>query len=77
MNYWSLSSVVLLFALLAFVVGAILMLSVVTKCDDQLENDRANATRANLILLVSVTLALLVLATQRLELGEAVKHLMQ
>lgn len=75
-QHWQVSSVVLLFAVLAFVVGLVLALSVVTKHDDQLEYDRANTTRSTLILLVSVSLVLLVIATQRLELVDSIKHLM-
>ena len=77
MHYsWTVSSVVLLFAVLAFVIGLILALSVVTKKDDELECDRANTTRATLLLLVAFVTAVLVLAVQRLELGHAVKDMM-
>ena len=75
-SHWSVSSVILLFAVLAFVVALVLTLSVVTKRDCEVEADRANTTRATLLLLVAATVALLTLATQRLELGNAVKTLM-
>lgn len=73
---WTTSSVVLLLAVLAFVIGLILTLSVITKRDCEVEADRANTTRATLLLLVAFTVGILVLALQRLELGHAVKSLM-
>ena len=76
MHQWTVSSVVLLFALIAVVIGLVLALSVVTKKDGEVEHDRANTTRSTLILLVAISLVMLVVAVQRLELGEAVKHLM-
>lgn len=76
MHQWTVSSVVLLFALIAVVIGLVLALSVVTKKDGEVEHDRANTTRSTLILLVAIALVMLVVAVQRLELGEAVKHLM-
>lgn len=72
----SVSHVLLLLALLAFVTGVVLMLSVISKSDDQVECDRANTTRSTLLLLAAISLVLLVLAAQRFELGDAVKHLM-
>ena len=74
--HWSVSQTVLLFAVLAFVVALVLALSVVTKRDCEVEADRANTTRATLLLLVAATVALLTLATQRMELSHAVKTLM-
>ena len=76
MHSWSVSDAVLLLAILAFVIGLILALSVVTKKDDELECDRANTTRATLFLLIAFVVATLVLAVQRLELGHAVKSLL-
>jgi len=76
-SHWSVSSTILLFAVLALVVGLVLALSVVTKRDCEVEADRANTTRATLLLLVSFSVGVLVLATQRLELGHAVKSLME
>jgi len=75
-SHWSLSDVVLLFAVLAFVIALVLALSVVTKRDCEVEADRANTTRATLLLLVSAVVSLLTLATQRLELSHVVKSLM-
>ena len=77
MHYsWSVSSAILLLAVLAFVVALVLSLSVIAKKDCEVEADRANTTRATLLLLVAAVVALLTLATQRLELGHAVKSLM-
>jgi glucose uptake protein GlcU len=77
MHSWSYSHVVLVLALLALVIGVVLLLSVVAKHDDELENDRANTTRSSLILLAAIALFLFVLAVQRVELAHAVKHLME
>lgn len=74
--HWQVSYVVLLLALLAFVTGLVLALSVVTKKDCELESDRANTTRATLLLLAAISLVLLVIAAQRFELGDAVRTLM-
>lgn len=76
MYSWSVSNAVLLLALLAFFVALVLALSVVAKRDGEVEADRANTTRATLLLLVALVAMVLVLATQRLELGHAVKSLM-
>ena len=74
--HWQISSVVLLFALIAFVIGIVLALSVISRPSEQVEADRANTTRSYLLLLASVALVLFVLAVQRLELAEAVSHLL-
>ena len=74
--HWQVSYVVLLLALLAFVTGLVLALSVVTKSDESVEHDRANTTRSTLLLLAAISLVLLVIAAQRFELGDAVRHLM-
>ena len=77
MHSWSVSDVLVLFLVLAFVVGLVLTLSVVTKSDDRLECDRANQVRAQLILLVAFVLGVLALVYQRYDLSAAVKHLME
>lgn len=74
---WSVASVVLLFALVAFVLGLVISLSVITKRDAEVECDRANTTRATLLLLIAFVIAVLVLVAQRHELSHAVHHLMQ
>ena len=74
--HWQVSYVVLLLALLAFLTGVVLALSVISKSDSDLECDRANTTRATLLLLAAISLVLLVIAAQRFELGDAVCTLM-
>lgn len=74
--HWQVSYVVLLLALLAFLTGVVLALSVISKSDSDLECDRANTTRATLLLLAAISLVLLVIAAQRFELGDAVRTLM-
>ena len=76
MHQWSVSSVVMLLAVLALLVGLVLTLAVVAKRDSQVEEERANTIRAQLLLLVAVAVGVLVLATQRLELADSIRHLM-
>lgn len=73
---WTVSDAILLLAVLAFIVALIISLSVITKSDSGVECDRANTTRATLLLLVALTVAILTLAFQRLDLSHAVKNLM-
>ena len=73
---WTVTSVVALLGLLAFVIGAILMLSVITKKDCEVEADRANTVRAQLLLLTALVVAVYTLVSQRWELSHAVKSLM-
>ena len=70
------SHALLFLAVLAFVVGTVLALSVVTRKDEDVEHDRANTTRSTLLLLVAFTLAVLVLAYQRYELADSVKDML-
>ena len=76
MNSWSVSDVLAVFLVLAFVIGVVLMLSVVSKSDEKVECDRANTIRAQLILLAAFVLGALTLVSQRYELASSVKHLM-
>lgn len=73
---WTVSDAILLLAVLAFVVALVISLSVITKKDSDVECDRANTTRATLLLLVALTVSILTLAFQRLDLSHAVKNLM-
>jgi len=73
---WTVSDAILLLAVLAFVVALIISLSVITQKNSDVECDRANTTRATLLLLVALVTSVLVLAFQRLDLSHAVKHLM-
>jgi cell division protein FtsW (lipid II flippase) len=59
---WSVSNILLIFALMAFIIGVILALTVITKKAEHLDdNDRHNATRAHLFLPIAFTLGILVL----------------
>ena len=73
---WTVSDAILLLAVLAFVVALVLVLSVITQKNSDVECDRANTTRATLLMLTALTVAALTLAFQRLDLSHAVKHLM-
>lgn len=75
MEYFTNSHVVFLFALIAFIIGFVLVLSVIVKHDDQLECARPNITRATLLLLTALVLAVFILVVQRFELQHVVKHL--
>jgi glucose uptake protein GlcU len=76
MSHWNVSSVLMLLAFIAFILGLVIALSVITKKNEDLESDRANTTRSYLLLLASISLVLFVLVAQRFELGQAVRHLM-
>ena len=76
MKHWGVGDVAVLFLLLAFVVGLVLALSVITKSDDQVECDRANQVRAQLILLVAFVLGVIALVAQRYELSHAVQNML-
>lgn len=73
---WTVSDAILLLAVLAFVVALVLVLSVITQKNSDVECDRANTTRATLLMLTALTVAALTLAFQRLDLSHAVKYLM-
>ena len=77
MHAWGVSSVLALLLVLAVVIATVLTLSVVTKRDEDVEADRANTIRAQLLLLLAIGVAGLVLVSQRYELGQAVKHMME
>jgi len=74
---WSVSAVLALFLLLVFLIALILTLSVITKKDCEIENDRPNTIRAQLLLFLAVAMGVIVLISQRYELAHAVKHLME
>ena len=63
-------------AVLALIAGIVLMLSVITKKDEELEQDRANTTRATLLLLTSFAIAVLALVYHRYELADSVKQML-
>jgi heme/copper-type cytochrome/quinol oxidase subunit 3 len=74
---WTVSTVLALFLLVVFLIALILTLSVVTRKDCDIENDRANTIRAQLLLFLAVAMGVVVLVSQRYELSHAVKHLME
>ena len=76
MEYFSNANVVFLFALIAFIIGFVLVLSVITRRDEDIECQRPNITRATLLLLTALVLAVFILVVQRFELAHTVKHLM-
>ena len=77
MHSWTVSDVLALFLLVLFVIALVLVLSVVTKKDCEIEADRANTLRAQLLTLLAVALGVVVLVAQRHELQHAVHHLME
>lgn len=70
------SGALLLLAILALVIGSILTLALIVRSDEELEHERANTTRATLLLLVSFTLAIMVLVFQRHELADSVRGML-
>ena len=75
--HWTTSQALSVFLVVLFVIALVLVLSVVTKKDCEIEADRANTIRAQLLTLLSVALGILVLVSQRHELAGAVKHLLE
>ena len=74
-NHWGVSHVTMIFALIALIIGVVLMLSIITRKNDEVDCDKANIVRANLLLLTALVLAVFVLVAQRFELSKMVKHL--
>lgn len=72
------SSMLYLFAVIALVIGVVLMLTVVVQTAEEVDSDedKHNTTRSTLFLLLAFTLAIFVLVQQRYELKDAVKSLM-
>lgn len=70
------SSALILLAVIAFLIGLVLTLTVVTKKDSEVEQDRANTTRATLLLLVALVLVFLVVVYQRVELSDSVRDML-
>ena len=77
MHNWSVSCALSVFLVVLFVIALVLVLSVVTKKDCEIEADRANTIRAQLLTLLSVALGVLVLVSQRHELASAVHTLLE
>lgn len=76
MYSYGVSDVLYVFAVMAFVLGLLLTLTVITKSDCALEADRANTVRAQLLLLVAFVIALFALLCQRTQLVDSVRHLL-
>lgn len=74
--YWSVSDVILFFTVIALVLGLVLTLAVIVKRDSEIECDRANTTRATLLLLLAVAVGVITLVFQRKELQHAVSSIM-
>jgi len=65
------------FAMIALVIGFVLMLTVVaTATEDLTENDKHNTTRSTLFLLLAFTLAIFILVHQRYELVHKIKNML-
>ena len=77
MHSWTCSAALSIFLIVLFVIALVLVLSVVTKKDCEIEADRANTIRAQLLTLLAVALGLVVLVSQRHELAGAVQHLLE
>ena len=73
---YTFSYALILLAVIAFISGTIIALSVITKENEKLEDDRANTTRATLLLLIALVLAVLVLVYARSELAHSVKDML-
>ena len=70
------SSALILLAVIVFLIGLVLTLSVITKENCAVEEDRANTTRATLLLLVALSLIFFAVVFQRVELADSVKDML-
>ena len=77
MHSWTCSATLSVFLVVLFIIALVLVLSVVTKKDCDIEADRANTIRAQLLALLSIALGVVVLVSQRHELASAVSHLLE
>ena len=77
MHNWTCSAALSVFLVVLFIIALVLVLSVVTKKDCDIEADRANTIRAQLLALLSIALGIVVLVSQRHELASAVSHLLE
>ena len=68
------SSILALFAIIALVIGVVLMLTVVVQTEEEISGeDEHNIVRSNLFLLLALTLAVFVLVAQRQEVSASLK----
>ncbi len=77
MHSLSTSGALSILLVVLFVVAFVLVLAVVTRKDCDIEHERANTIRAQLLTLLAVALGVVVLVSQRHELSCAVKHMME
>ena len=75
-NSWTVADILSLFLIVVFVIALVLVLSVVTKKSCELEADRANTIRAQLLTLLAIAMGVLVLCAYRTQLSDAVHNLM-
>lgn len=73
---WSVANVVCVFGVVALVISLVLILYVVTRRNCEVESDRANITRASLLIWLTIALFVFLLALQRYSLQAAVSQLM-
>lgn len=75
-GHWSVGDVLFVFFVLLFIIAFVLVWSVVTRKDCELEQNRANVLRAQLLTLLAIAGGVLVWVTYRKELTGAVQHLL-
>lgn len=74
---WSYSSTFYAFAVIALVIGVLLMLTVVTTDESDLtENDKHNTTRATLFLLLAFVLVVFIMVHQRYEVAHGIAKML-
>ena len=74
---WKLSDALLAFAVIALVIGIVLMLCFILRDEDEKEeNDRRNLHRATLLLLAGIGLTLMVIVFQRREAAAFVQSML-
>jgi heme/copper-type cytochrome/quinol oxidase subunit 3 len=77
MHSWTVSDVLSLLLIVLFVIAFVLVMSVVTRKECDIEADRSNTIRAQLLTLLAIALGTVVLVSQRYQLQHAVQHLME
>lgn len=73
---WNVSDAFLAFALIALVIGVVLLLTYVLSDVCESENERVNLHKSSLLLLLAVALAVLTVVFQRKEAAEFVRSML-
>jgi hypothetical protein len=73
-DHWSTSDILFIFTVLLVILAFVLVLVVVTRKNCEVEQERANVIRAQLLALLAIAFGVMVFLLQRKELAESVRH---